>query len=217
MPAIITATQLRNVLGVSSALYNDAYLDQVIDSAEDIILPMLVQNSSKVAYVSLSNNVAYYFTVRPHGFTTGQSVVISGLPAIFNGTKTVTNDYRFIGDYSPQYGYPYPFLPAGFNSTYVNQVFSAAVTNADVELQPSIPQGTAYLSGYNAAALYAATPAVESAVYVVSTEIFQSRLSIGGQLEGVDFTPTPFRLGRSLLSRVQALLAPYVDVETMCQ
>jgi hypothetical protein len=78
MPAIISATQLRNVLGVSSALYNDTYLDQVIDSAEDIILPMLVQNSSKVAFVSLSNNVAYYFTVRPHGFTTGQSVVISG-------------------------------------------------------------------------------------------------------------------------------------------
>jgi hypothetical protein len=217
MPAIITATQLRNVLGVSSALYDDTYLNQIIDSAEDIILPMLVQNSSKVAYVSLTSNVAYYFTVRPHGFTTGQSIVISGLPAPFNGTKTVTNDYRFLGDYSPQYGFPYPFLPAGFPAEYSNQVFSAAVTNADIELQPSIPQGTAYLSGYNAATLYASTPAVESAVYVVSTEIFQSRLSIGGQLEGVDFAPTPFRLGRSLLSRVQALLAPYLDVETMAQ
>lgn len=217
MPSIITATQLRSVLGVSSSLYDDNYLNQIIDSAENIILPMLVQNSSKVAYVSLSNNVAYYFTVRPHGFTTGQSVVISGLPAVFNGTKTVTNDYRFLSDYSPQFGYPYPFLPAGFTSQNRGQVFSCAVTNADIELQPSIPQGTAYLSGYDAATLYASTPAVESAVYVVSTEIFQSRLSIGGQLEGVDFTPTPFRLGRSLLSRVQALLAPYLDVETMAQ
>lgn len=217
MPAIITATQLRNVLGVSSALYDDTYLNQIIDSAENIILPMLVQNSSKVAFVSLTSNVGYYFTVRPHGFTTGQSIVISGLPAPFNGTKTVTNDYRFLGDYSPQYGFPYPFLPAGFPADYANQVFSCAITNADIELQPSIPQGTAYLSGYDAATLYASTPAVESAVYVVSTEIFQSRLSIGGQLEGVDFTPTPFRLGRSLLSRVQALLSPYLDVETMAQ
>jgi len=217
MPSIITATQLRNGLGVSSALYDDTYLNQIIDSAENIILPMLVQNSSKVAYVSLTSNVAYYFTVRPHGFTTGQSIVITGLPTIFNGTKTVTNDYRFLGDYSPQYGFPYPFLPAGFPAEYSNQVFSGAVTNADVELQPSIPQGTASLQGYDAATLYANTPAVESAVYVVSTEIFQSRLSIGGQLEGVDFAPTPFRLGRSLLSRVQALLAPYLDVETMAQ
>jgi len=171
MPAIITATQLRNVLGVSSALYDDTYLNQIIDSAENIILPMLVQNSSKVAWVQLKDNVAFYYTIRPHGFTTGQSIVISGLPSVFNGTKTVTNDYRFISEYTPQYGYPFPFLPA----------------------------------------------AVESAVYVVSTEIFQSRLSIGGQLEGVDFAPTPFRLGRSLLSRVQALLAPYLDVETMAQ
>ena len=217
MPAIITATQLRNVLGVSSALYDDTYLNQIIDSAENIILPMLVQNSSKVAWVQLKENVAFYYTVRPHGFTTGQSIVISGLPAIFNGTKTVTNDYRFISEYTPQYGYPFPFLPAGYSIDFNGQVFSCAVTNADIELQPSIPQGTAYLSGYDAATLYASTPAVESAVYVVSTEIFQSRLSIGGQLEGVDFAPTPFRLGRSLLSRVQALLAPYLDVETMAQ
>jgi len=82
---------------------------------------------------------------------------------------------------------------------------------------PVIPSGTATLSGYSAADLYANTPAVESAVYVVSTEIFQSRLSIGGQLEGVDFTPTPFRLGRSLLSRVSALLSPYMDAETLVQ
>ena len=45
MPAIITATQLRNVLGVSSALYDDTSLNQIIDSAENIILPMLVSNS----------------------------------------------------------------------------------------------------------------------------------------------------------------------------
>lgn len=217
MPAIITATQLRSVLGVSSALYDDTYLNQIIDSAENIILPMLVSNSSKVAYVNLTSNVGYYYTVRPHGFTTGQTVVVTGLFAPFNGTFTVTNDYRFISEYSPQFNYPYPFLPAGFLAEFSGKVFSVAITNADIDLQPTIPQGTATLSGYGADSLYASTPAVESAVYVVSTEIFQSRLSIGGQLEGVDFTPTPFRLGRSLLSRVQALLAPYLDVETMAQ
>ncbi len=217
MPAIITATQLRNVLGVSSALYNDAYLDQIIDSAENIILPMLVSNSSGVAYVALDQNVAYFYTVRPHGFVTGQSVVIAGVGAPFNGTRVVTDDYKNIGDYTPQVGFPYPFLWSLLPPNWIGRLFSVAITNADISYRPVLPNGTATLQGYDAATLYANTPAVESAVYVVSTEIFQSRLSIGGQLEGVDFTPTPFRLGRSLLSRVQALLSPYVDVESMAQ
>ncbi|CAB4145614.1 hypothetical protein UFOVP490_18, partial [uncultured Caudovirales phage] len=34
MPSVITAAQLRSVLGVSSSLYNDAYLEQIIDSGE---------------------------------------------------------------------------------------------------------------------------------------------------------------------------------------
>lgn len=193
MPQIITASQLRNVLGVSSSLYNDAYLEQIIDSAENIILPMLVANTSAVRAVQLKNNIGYFYTVRAHGFVEGQSVIVAGLSSPFNGTFTVTDD------------------------AVAPNTFTAAITNADVDLKPYIPNGTATLSGYSAADIYASTPAVESAVYVVSTEIFQSRLSIGGQLEGVDFTPTPFRLGRSLLSRVQALLAPYLDVETLAQ
>ena len=194
MPSIITATQLRDVLGVSSALYSDAYLEQIINSAEGIILPMLVANTAGVNYVERKNDVAIYNTIRPHGFVTGQSVIVTNVPSPFAATITVTDDIT--------------------NDPYI---FTAASVGADIETKPVIPDGLATLSGYSAAELYANTPAVESAVYVVSTEIFQSRLSIGGQLEGVDFTPTPFRLGRSLLSRVSALLAPYLDAETICQ
>lgn len=194
MPAIITATQLRNVLGVSSSLYDDNYLNQIIDSAENIILPMLVANVSGINYVERKNDVAIYQTVRPHGFVAGQSVIVTNCPSPFTATVTVTEN---------TFADPY--------------LFTATSSGADIAIRPVIPNGVATLSGYSAADLYANTPAVESAVYVVSTEIFQSRLSIGGQLEGVDFTPTPFRLGRSLLSRVQALLAPYLDAETMAQ
>ena len=52
---------------------------------------------------------------------------------------------------------------------------------------------------------------------VVSTEIFQSVVAPGGQIEGVDFAPTPYRMGRSLTSRVMALLLPYVETETIAQ
>lgn len=192
MPSIITASQLRTVLGVSSALYSDAYLEGIIDSAEQVILPLLVANQSAIAEVYLTNNVAYYVTQRPHAFVAGQTVVASGcIPTTFNGTLTITDTQ--ITDY----------------------VFTAAKTNADIKVRQVIPAGIAYVSGADAATLYASTDAVESAVTIVSVEVFQSITAAGGQTEGVDFTPSPYRMGRSLQNRVIGLLGNYVDVETM--
>jgi hypothetical protein len=192
MPSIITAASLRSVLGVSSSLYSDAYLDEIIGSAEGVILPMLTANQAAIAEVYLTNNVAYYVTQRPHYFVAGQTVVASGIvPSTFNGTITVTDSITN----------PY--------------IFSAALVNADIIIRGVIPAGVAYLSGANAATLYASTDAVESAVTIVSVEIFQSITAAGGQIEGVDFTPSPYRMGRSLMNRVIGLLSPYIDVETM--
>ena len=194
MPSIITAASLRAVLGVSSSLYSDAYLDEIIGSAEGVILPMLTANQAAIAEVYLTSNVAYYVTQRPHYFVEGQSVVASGIvPTTFNGTITITDDITN----------PY--------------IFSAALVNADIDIRGVIPAGVAYLSGANAGTLYASTDAVESAVTIVSVEIFQSITAAGGQIEGVDFQPSPYRMGRSLQNRVIGLLSPYVDVESICQ
>lgn len=194
MPSIITAASLRTVLGVSSSLYSDAYLDEIIGSAEQVILPLLTANQAAVAQVYLQNNVAYYVTQRPHGFVTGQSIIVTGcVPSTFNGTITVTDN--IINPY----------------------IFSAALTNADIIIRGVIPAGVAYLSGADAATLYASTDAIESAVTIVSVEIFQSITAPGGQIEGVDFQPSPFRMGRSLQNRVIGLLSPYLDVSVMAQ
>ncbi|MCX7343927.1 MAG: hypothetical protein NT128_07275 [Proteobacteria bacterium] len=194
MPSIVTASELRTILGVSSSLYSDAYLDGIINSAEQVILPMLTANQAAIAEVYLTNNVAYYITQRPHYFVEGQSVVASGIvPSTFNGTITVTNT-----GVSPY-------------------IFTADKTNADIAIRGVIPAGVAYLSGASAAILYASTAAVEQAILVVSVEIFQSVVAPGGQIEGVDFQPSPFRVGRSLMNRVVGLLSPYVDVETIAQ
>jgi len=191
-PVIVTATQLRTILGVSSSLYSDAYLNGIIVSAEQVILPLLTANQAAIAEVYLTSNVAYYVTQRPHYFVAGQTVVASGIvPATFNGTITITDSITN----------PY--------------IFSAAKTNADILIRGVIPAGVAYLSGADAATLYASTEAVEQAILIVSVEIFQSVVAAGGQIEGVDFTPSPFRMGRSLNNRVIGLLGSYIDVETM--
>lgn len=204
MPAIITASELRTVLGVSSSLYSDAYLDGIIDAAEQVILPLLTANQNAIAAVYLQSNVAYYITQKPNTFVAGQSVVVTGcVPATFNGTQTVTSNFYD----------PFPFVPFAYPAPYY--FFTSAITNANIVFRPVIPAGVAYLSGANAATLYAGTDAVEQAVTIVSVEIFQSVVAPGGQIEGVDFTPSPYRMGRSLQNRVIGLLGNYIDVSTM--
>ena len=204
MPAIITVASLRTVLGVSVSLYSNDYLESIIDSAEQVILPLLTANQNAVAAVYLQNNVAYYVTQKPNTFVAGQSVVVTGcVPSTFNGTQTVTSNYYD----------PFPYLPFAYPAPYF--FFTSAIVNADITFRPVIPAGVAYLSGADASTLYANVDAVEQAVTIVSVEIFQSVVAPGGQIEGVDFTPSPFRMGRSLQNRVIGLLGNYIDVSTM--
>ena len=190
MPTIISASQLRSVLGVSSALYDDTYLNQIIDTSEQVILPMLVTFKSPIEKVSLTDNVATFTTLGIHEFTEGQSVIITGCGSPYNGTRVVLADN--LGQYT----------------------FSQSITNADILEANVIPSGVAALSG---GSTYVGNAAVQSAVYTVSVEVFQARLAGGGQIEGVDFTATPFRMGRSLFNKCVGILGSYIDTESMAQ
>ena len=151
---------------------------------------MLVSFKSPIQKVSLTDNVATFTTLGIHEFTEGQSVVIAGCGNPYNGTRTVLADD--LGQYT----------------------FTASITNADLLETNVIPSGTATLSS---ASTYVGNQSVRSAVFVVSVEVFQSRVAAGGQIEGVDFTATPFRMGRSLFNRCVGILGPYLDVESMAQ
>jgi hypothetical protein len=63
MASIVTVAELRSILGVSTSLYNDAYLTDVIDTAEAVILPMLVKYSSPIDVVALQDNVAHIMSL----------------------------------------------------------------------------------------------------------------------------------------------------------
>lgn len=193
MPNIITASELRQVLGVSESLYSSEYLDQIIESAEGVILPMLTQYQSAIVTTRIRDGVIYFETLRPCYFAVGQSVIVAGCGEAIDG------EYEITGDTNRAFE------------------FSVATLEADRVLYTIIPSGSATLDGYSAASLYANTPAIKSALLVVSTEIFQSITASGGQIEGVDFTPTPFKMGRSLMNRVIGLLSPFIDVDSMAQ
>jgi len=213
MATIVTPAELRSVLGVSNSLYNDAYLTDVIDTAESVILPMLVKYSSPIDTVTLQDNIATYGVLGDNNFSEGQSVVITGVGSPFNGTFTILESSNIDVE---------SFIVRSSSRIYLdgmyrefNGYFTVAITSADITERKVIPSGLATLSG---ASTYVGNAAVESAVLAVSVEVFQSRIAPGGQIEGVDFTSvSPYRLGRSLFNRVSGLLGAYIDTDSMVQ
>jgi hypothetical protein len=190
---IITATELRDVLGVSDSLYSDAYLESMIASAEGAILPLLTGYQSAITGIRVSDSVAYYTTQRINYFVPGQVVEITGCGNAFNLTVTVS-DHRIE-----------PYL------------FTSATAAPDQIFTPIIPAGLANLDGKTLTEIYQNVPPVKSALLVVAVEVFQSITAPGNTSAQVDFQPSPFVLGRSLQNRVIGLLAPFIDVETMAQ
>ena len=189
---IIDADDLRAILGVSESLYSDAYLDQIIASSEEILLPILNSYQFAIDSFEVKDNIVYFYTIRPNLFVEGQSVIVTGCGAI-DDTYTVeartANVYRF----------------------------SAAVIAADSIVTPVIPAGVAVLDGSSAADLYANNDAIKNALLGLSTDIFQAVIAPGSQIEGVDFAQTIYRTGRAMINRQFGLLAPFIDVETIAQ
>jgi hypothetical protein len=213
MATIVTPAELRSVLGVSNSLYNDAYLTDVIDTAESVILPMLVKYSSPIDVVALQDNIATYYVLGDNNFGVGQSVVVTGVGSPFNGTFTILESSNLDYDSFILRSNSRIFLDGSYRE--FNGFFTVAITNADITERKVIPSGLATLSG---ASTYVGNAAVESAVLAVSVEVFQSRIAPGGQIEGIDFTQvSPYRLGRSLFNRVSGLLGAYIDTDSMVQ
>jgi len=189
---IISASDLRSVIGVSQSLYSDAYLDQIIASSEEILLPILNAYQFAIDSFSIQDDIVYFNTIRPNLFVEGQSVVVTGCGAI-DDTYTVE---------------------ARTGDVYM---FSAAVIAADSIVTPVIPAGVAVLDGSSAADIYANNDAIKNALLGLSTDIFQAVIAPGSQIEGVDFAQTIYRTGRAMINRQMGLLAPFLDTETICQ
>ena len=184
--ALITLSELKSVLGIGD-IYADSIVQAVADSAENIILSYLIFDDVAINAVSLTNNVARFYCY-DNTFAVGQVLTVSGCGAPFDGSRTVTKEGV------DEYGVTF---------------FEAAVTNADITKRKIIPNGRAVLTSQ--AALYDATPEVREAALAVACDIWITRTGTLGQ-QGVDFqSPAPYRLGRSMLTRVSGLLGKHLD------
>ena len=186
MPVLVTAAQLRAVLGVPNTLYDDTALDAIISTSEDAIGDFLIQWKVGVdSHRYESATVAVIHTTRPNKFYVGQQVTHSNIEARINGTRAVT---EIVDLYT----------------------YKIAVTGATphLEFNATIPNGLAMV---NDLAQYNGNAAVEEAVLQIAVDVFQSRLAAGGTQQALDYTPAPYRMGRTLLYKVTGLISKYID------
>ena len=188
--SLTTVAELRSALGVGS-LYPDATLQEVCDAADAVILPMLWNNYSfNVAHSNTTNTGTLYFeTTTKDVFYVGQTVVISGNGSKHNGSKTITG----VGAYSITYAIP------GNNNTAA-------------PYHPVNPLGQVAAETY---VDWSQDAAVQEAALMISVDIWQARQvsSTGGV--SPDFTPSPYRMGNTLLARVRGLLAHALNPDSM--
>jgi hypothetical protein len=184
--ALITLSELKAVLGIGD-IYADAIVQAVADSAENIILSYLTFDDVSIKGVSLTSNVARFYCY-DNTFVVGQALTVSKCGAPFDGSRTVTTVGKEDG------------------VTF----FEAAITNANITKRNVIPNGRAVLTSQ--ATMYdTGYPEVKEAAMAVACDIWITRTGTLGQ-QGVDFqSPAPYRLGRSMLTRVSGLLGKHLD------
>jgi len=184
----VTMQELRNNLGIGT-LYLDATVEEVCQSAQDIIDAYLWYNSALVYSTALTSNVATITTTQPHGFVTGQSVTITKSDtATFNGTYTITG--------------------------YTTFTFTYSRTASDQTTHLVVPFGL--VRGPNHSTAYASVAAIREASMMIAVDIWQARQAPSGQGASIDnFVPSPFKMGNTLIARVRGLLAPYMAPTAM--
>jgi hypothetical protein len=183
---LIALSELKSVLGIGN-IYADSDVQEVADAAENIILSYLIFDDVAINGVQLTNNVARFYCY-DNTFVVGQALTVTNCGSPFNGSRTVTKEGV------DEYGVTF---------------FEAAITNADITKRKVIPNGRAVLTSQ--AGLYDLVPECREAALAVACDIWITRTGTLGQ-QGVDFqSPAPYRLGRSMLTRVSGLLGKHLD------
>lgn len=180
----VTKAELRTNLGIG-ALYSDAVVEEVCQTAEDVVKAKLYFNRMNVIAHSAegTTGTVYFDRLTTDRFYVGQVVTVENVAQHFNGSQTITE----VDDYS------IAFVKAQITTTTKHSV---------------IPYGSVIIAGQLD---YATVPAVREASMLIAVDIWQSRqMSATGGISP-DFQPSPYRMGNTLMARVRGLLADYLD------
>jgi hypothetical protein len=208
MPATyVTEAELRSNLGIGS-LYTSATVEEVCQTAQDLIEKMLWFNDVPVIGASVSNNVATITLASPGMFVTGQQITVSQCGSPYNGSHTITGS--FPGSTVPtSIGTAFLTNLAFSNNSQGYSIVQFSVNNADEAFHFIKPYGRA-LGPDTQTASYATTPSIREAAMVLAVDIFQARqVSQTGGVGMDGITASPYRMGYQAINRIRALIQPY--------
>ena len=189
--SLTTVSELRSTLGVGS-LYPDATLQEVCDAADAVLLPMLwVNKYYNAGHSNTAHTGTLYFQEDvTKVFYVGQTVTITGNGSHHNGSKTITA----VGTDSITY----------------------AITGNNIAASPYHPVqplGTVAADTY---VDWTTDAAVQEAALYIAVDIWQARqVPASGGVAVDGYSPSPYRMGNSLMARVRGLIAHALDPNSM--
>jgi hypothetical protein len=209
----VTEAELRANLGIE-ALYSSDIVETCCQTAQDLLNQFLWFDSAPVVGVTLQNNVATAMVANPAIFSTGQSVTLSGCGSTFNGTYTITGTIPWSAGTTNQIP-SIAFNQFVFNYPNGYSFIQFAKTAADVNFRRVLPYGSA-VGADTKTNSYATTPAVREAAMILAVDIFQARqVSQTGGVSIDGFSPSPYRMGNSMIGKIRGLIAGFQNPNSM--
>jgi hypothetical protein len=209
----VTVAELRSNLGIGT-LYSDSIVEECCQSAQDQINSFLWFDSAPVVGTALVSNVATVMIANPGIFTTGETVSIAGAGSVFNGSYTITGTIPFstgTANILPAFNMQLNYFqyPQGYS------FIQYAKTSANQNFRRVLPYGTA-TGDDTKTAVYANVASVRESAMILAVDIWQARQVSQTGGVGLDgFSPSPYRMGNSMIGKIRGLLSPYTNPNSM--
>jgi hypothetical protein len=209
----VTAAELKTNLGIGTLYDATDVVETVCQTAQDLLNSYLWFNSYPIVGVATYNNVGYVVLSVQLGFTTGQTITLTNCGSAYNGSHVVTATWPWTNGSGSFPFFPFfPWNQLNFPRGYELVQFSLTAANDNYHL--IVPYGSA--SGIDTKdASYATTPAVREAAMMLAVDIWQARQQSSAGGISPDFSPSPYRMGNTLMARVRGLIAPYTSPRSM--
>lgn len=218
MALFVTVDELRETLGVGT-LYSDALLESACQTATETLQQYLWYNSYPVVGGTIQNNIATVVISAPVSFTVGQTAAISSAGSGLNGNHTITATWPWSqgsGSF-PLFTYYFPYGYYNFPKNYSLIQFTT-VNKPNMNYRQIQPYGK--IIGTDGSdtldPAYEDIDSIRQAALMLAVDVWQARQSPssgGVSVDGV--TPSPYRLGVTMLAKVRGLIAPYTSPRSM--
>jgi hypothetical protein len=203
----VTKAELRANLGIGS-LYSDATVEEVCQTAEDLLKQYLWFNDAPVVAAGLENNVATLVLANPGIFVKGQTISVEGCGNIYGGQHVITGTIPGINipvsittafwSFFTNYSWPNGYSFIQFAKVHANDPFHRIIPSGKASGQDTKEDD------------YSAIPAIREAAMILAVDIWQARqVSQTGGVGMDGISASPYRMGYQLINRVRGLIQPY--------